>query len=135
MSRDPILWRAEGDDGEQMAASAADVNAYMSALPDSSRPFAETLRRTIQAALPGSTETIRYGIPAYRIGKWTIIHFAVWKAHAALYPIYRGDESFERLVAPFRDKKDTLRLSLQEPLPFELVTIVARAQLKRSTGP
>jgi uncharacterized protein YdhG (YjbR/CyaY superfamily) len=116
-----------------MPASPTNVHDYLMALPESARPFAETLRQTIQAALPHAIETIRYGMPAYRIGDSTVIYFAVWKAHAALYPIYRGAEAFERQVAPFRDKKDTVRLRLDGAPPVDLVTLIVKAQLARVT--
>ncbi len=112
-----------------MPKPAADVNAYIGALPASVRPYADTLRRTIRAALPPAAEKIRYGMPAYQIGDRTIIYFAIWKAHAALYPIYRGDAAFEARIAPFRDRKDTVRLALDGVVPVDLVTLIVRQQL------
>lgn len=112
-----------------MVLKAFDVGGYIAALPENARHCAELLRCTIRAELPDAFESIRYGMPAYGHGRRTVIYFAVWKFHAALYPIYQGSPDFERQIAPYRDKKDTLRFPLDRPLPLDLVTLVVRNQL------
>ena len=96
------------------------------------RPLAEDLRRTILAAAPGATEIIIYQIPAFRLGKKTIVFFAVWKSHIGLYPIWRGDEAFEADVGPIRAKKDSVHLPLDAPLPHDLIARIVRHQITGS---
>jgi uncharacterized protein YdhG (YjbR/CyaY superfamily) len=111
--------------------AAADVAAYISALPESARPVAEAFRRIIRATLPQAIETISYGIPAYKVGRRTVIYFAIWKAHAAFYPIHRGSSAFEARVAAYRDKKDTVRFELKHPMPMDVIQLIVREQAAR----
>jgi uncharacterized protein YdhG (YjbR/CyaY superfamily) len=45
---------------------AASVDAYLAALPDDARTTLERIRKSTSAAAPQATETIAYGMPAFR---------------------------------------------------------------------
>ena len=51
-----------------------------------------------------------------------VIFFGGWKQHIGLYPIPRFDDPIEADIAPFRATKDTLRLPLRKPIPYEMIT-------------
>lgn len=107
------------------------VPAYVAALPIASQVVAESLREAVAQAVPQSTEAMKYGIMAFlRDGK-PFLYVGLWKKHAALYPIYRGTAEFEKAVSPFRAAKDTVRFSLAEPIPLELIRTIAANQAVR----
>ena len=112
-------------------AKCAAVDDYIGALPTSVRKVAIELRQTILAAAPNAEEAIRYDMPAFSIGKSTFLHFACWKKHVGLYPIYEGDDAFEVEVRPYRAKKDTVQFLYSEPLPTALVTKIVRSQIAK----
>lgn len=106
----------------------ATVDAYLAALPDASRAAGEEVRQAIRRAMPDAEERISYGICAFRRGGRNRIYFGVWKHHVGLYPIYRGDESFEAEVGPYRARADTVQFPLRAPMPVDLIERIARAQ-------
>lgn len=105
------------------------IDAYIRALPEEARPIAESLRSAILRAAPDATEAIKYKMPAFLEGGVAFVYFAVWKKHAALYPVYPDAGELEPLIAPYRDKKDTLHFALNKPIPYALVEKVAGFKL------
>lgn len=115
-----------------MTDKPASVEAYMAPLPPETREVAERLRRLVHAAAPGTTEAIRYGMPAFQTSGRTFLYLGAWKRHIGVYPVYRGDAAFEARVGPFRSGKDTVRFGLKQDLPEDVVTLVVKTQRLRS---
>ncbi|MCA0399878.1 MAG: DUF1801 domain-containing protein [Proteobacteria bacterium] len=107
------------------------ITDYIAGLPADVRPLAEAIRDTIRRAAPESVEGVKYGIPSFALAGRSIIYFGVWKKHVALYPIYAGSAQFEREIAPYRTKKDTVRFPLGKPIPYDLITRIVQSQLSR----
>lgn len=108
------------------------IDAYIALLPPASRAIAERVRATIHGAVPGATESIKYDMPAFLVRGAPFLYFAVWKKHIGMYPLYACEEALERDVAPYRDKKDTLRFPLNEEPPYGLIARVARYKSERA---
>ncbi|PRY84799.1 iron chaperone [Donghicola tyrosinivorans] len=112
-------------------AKFASIDQYIETLPPEVRKQAQALRCAISSAAEGLVETICYDMPAFQYNGVTVIYFAFWKKHIGLYPIYRGTEAFEALVAPFRAKTDTLQLPLHQPVPDDLVDAIVKSQMAK----
>lgn len=118
-----------------MAGKApATIDAYLEALPQRSRQALEQIRERISAAAPDCVEGIKYGMPTAPLKGKNILYYAAWKAHAGLYPIYRGSADFEAALAPYRDKKDTVRFVLDEPLPCEIIDLILNTRVAMMRG-
>jgi len=114
-----------------MAKKFATMDAYIAALPEGPRVIMDTVRDTMRALVPEAEETIRYDMPAWRLNGETIIHIAAWKQHLGLYPVYRGDAAFEARLAPYRDKKDSVKFGYKQDMPFALIEAIVQGQLAR----
>ncbi len=88
-----------------------------------------TLRQLFFDMVPGAEESIRYNMPAFRVGRH-YLYFGAYKKHIGFYPVYGMDEIDERL-APFRAKgtKDTLHFRHNQPLPVELIREIIRLRM------
>lgn len=100
------------------------VDAYIAGFPPDVRARLTELRRVIVDHLPGSEQTVRYGMPAVMLGDRYGLHFAGWKKHVALYPVPAFEEPLEARVAPVRSGKDTVRFLHTQDLPYDLVADV-----------
>ena len=110
------------------------IDAYLEALPQRSRDALEQIRERISAAAPDSVEGIKYGMPTATLEGKNILYYAAWKAHVGLYPIYRGPPDFEAALAPYRDKKDSVRFALDQPLPCEIIDLILNTRLAMMRG-
>lgn len=82
--------------------------------------------------MPNTEESIRYEMPAYKVGKHHL-YFAAYKKHIGFYPVY-GLIEIEDEVSEYRAKntKDSLHFLLNKPLPIELIKkiIKQKSELK-----
>jgi uncharacterized protein YdhG (YjbR/CyaY superfamily) len=110
---------------------ATTVDEYVAALPDESAAIVERLRRLVHAVVPDAGEKISYGMPTFTLDGLPLVHVAAWKHHIALYPLPAMDADLARDLAPFQGTKDTLRLPLDRPIPYELVERVLGSLLRQ----
>ncbi len=114
------------------------IDDYIHQLPAEVRGLAISVRDTINTSDARLTEAIRYNIPAFRLGKETVIYFAFWTKHVGLYPIYRGTDEFEALVQPYRAKTDTVQFKFNQPIPHDLIATIVASEISgrhRGTEP
>jgi uncharacterized protein YdhG (YjbR/CyaY superfamily) len=88
------------------------------------------LRQLFFEMLPGTEESIRYKMPAFKVGK-DHLYFAVYKKHIGFYPVY-GLTEIEDKVYEYRAKKtkDSLHFMLDKPLPIELIKMIIKLKSK-----
>lgn len=115
-----------------MAAGPKEVTEYIAEHPKATQTALRRIRATIRKALPGAEETISYKIPTYKLHGRTVIHFAGWTNHVALYPT-----GTTAVVAAFKKEpatnvisKGTIRFPLDEPLPIKLIERIAKFRAK-----
>ncbi len=100
------------------------IDAYMAGLPEASHHIIATIRQMIAIVAPEAAEEIKYGMPTSTLNGTNIIYYAAWKKHIGLYPIYPGPPQFEAAIAAYRDKKDTVRFPLGQPIPYEVIDLI-----------
>jgi uncharacterized protein YdhG (YjbR/CyaY superfamily) len=112
-------------------AKPTTVEEYLAALPEERRATMKTLRRTINAAAPGMTETIAYDMPALRTqGGHFLVSYASYKHHYSLFPA--SAEVIDALGAeltPYLSGKGTIHFPAKSPVPMELVVKVVKARV------
>lgn len=108
-----------------MAQQFTTVDEYIASQPAEVQPILREIRAHAHAAVPSAGEMISYGIPTITLGGKYVVYFAAWKHHVSVYPVPRGDEAFEREIAPYLAAKGTLKFPLGKPVPYELIGKVA----------
>ena len=110
----------------------SEIDDYIAAAPEAARERLVAVREVLLRCLPKGTEAFRYGMPAVVIDARHGLHYANWTKHLALYPIYRGDEQYEAVVGPYRAKTDSVHFPHAQPLPLDVVEVIARHIVARS---
>jgi uncharacterized protein YdhG (YjbR/CyaY superfamily) len=116
-----------------MAATFADIDSYIDALPDDVRPVMQDVRRTVHTVVPDVGETISYAMPTFTLDGKPLLHVAAWKKHIGVYPLPTMDDDLARAVEPYRGTESTLRLPL-DAVPYELFERVLAAMLQQRRG-
>lgn len=96
------------------------VAAYIAEQPESLHATLEALRECIQQAAPEATETIAYGMPAYRF-EGPLVYFGVFKKHIGFYPMPSALAFFEADLSPYKSSKGSVQFPLTQPLPLDLI--------------
>lgn len=108
-----------------------EIDDYIAATPEATRERLAAVREVLLRCIPNGTEAFRYGMPAVMVDARHGLHYAHWKQHLALYPIYRGDEAFEAAVGPYRAKTDSVHFLHAQPLPLDVIEVIATALAAR----
>ena len=117
-----------------MPAAATTVEDYLAGFDEPVQVLLRQVREAILRGMPGSTEKIRYGMPAVMLEGRYGLHFAGWKSHVGLYPVPVLDGDLELEVAPYRSTKDTVKFRYVKPIPYDLIERLAREIASRSLG-
>jgi uncharacterized protein YdhG (YjbR/CyaY superfamily) len=84
------------------------------------------------SALQMRMESIRYNMPAFKVGKHHL-YYAAYKKHIGFYPVYNLP-GLDKELAPYRAKKtkDSLHFLHQEELPLALIKkiVIEKSKLK-----
>jgi len=108
----------------------ATVDSSIAGFPPDVAFILERLRETILHAAPNASEAIRYGMPGFFLGKDHILYLGAWKKHIGIYPIYPQAPPLEEKLASLRASKDTVQLSYDKPIPYDLVGRLVKARVK-----
>jgi uncharacterized protein YdhG (YjbR/CyaY superfamily) len=117
-------------------AKPANVDEYLTTLPDDRRTAMTVLRKTINAAAPEATETIAYGMPALRShGGQFLVSYDAYKKHYSLFPASEaviealGDE-----LTPFLSGSGTIRFPADRPIPTTIVTRIVKVRVAENAA-
>ncbi|MBQ6452022.1 MAG: DUF1801 domain-containing protein [Solobacterium sp.] len=100
------------------------VDEYIGMCDEDIRTYLQQVRDVIREVLPDVEETISWGMPTYR-RKQNLIHFAANRNHIGIYPGEEAVEAFADRLEGLSHDKGTIRISLKEPLPLELIRDIA----------
>ena len=101
--------------------ASASVDDYLAGLPEERRTALERLRAQIRAALPEATESIAYGLPAYKMDGRYVVGFGATKNACSLYTGRAPLLAHAAELTPYRLWKGTINFRPDAPLPTELV--------------
>ena len=97
------------------------VDAYLAGVPQPARSTLNKIRVAIRSAVPSeATETISYGIPAFK-HKGVLVWFAAFSNHCSFFPTASVMEAFKNELKSFSTSKGTIHFSTDKPLPAALV--------------
>lgn len=109
----------------------SDIERYIAEFDPEIQKRLTTLRQIFFEILPDTEESIRYKMPAFKVGSYHL-YFAAYKKHIGFYPIY-GLNEIEDEISVFRAKgtKDSLHFLHSEPLPTELIRKIIELKSKK----
>src|SRR3989454_1288200 len=105
------------------------IDEYLAGVPEPARGTLNKIRAAIRsAAPPEATETISYGIPAFK-HKGVLVWFAAFAKHCSLFPTASVIEKFKSELKGFVTSKGTIQFPTDKPLPAALVKKMVKARV------
>jgi uncharacterized protein YdhG (YjbR/CyaY superfamily) len=108
------------------------VEEYLATVPEPARGTLKKVRAAIRSAVPReATETISYGMPAFR-HKGVLVWFAAFKDHCSFFPTASVIEAFKKELKGYPTSKGTIQFPADKPLPTTLVKKLVKARVKQN---
>jgi uncharacterized protein YdhG (YjbR/CyaY superfamily) len=107
------------------------IDEYIAGCAPQAQAILRRVRATIAKAAPDATETISYGMPAFKLRR-ILVYFAAFKHHIGLYPPVKGDAALEKAVAPYAGDKGNLRFPIERKIPYALIARIVRFKATQS---
>ncbi|NNV54260.1 iron chaperone [Limnovirga soli] len=103
-----------------------EVENYISRFEPEIQSRLKIMRELFFEVLADTEESIRYKMPAYKVGKYHL-YFAAYKKHIGFYPVY-GLTEIEDEILVYRAKKakDSLHFPHDKALPIDLLKKIIR---------
>ena len=117
-----------------MTDTPATIDDYIGTFPDEAQTILQEVRARLKSAVPTADEGISYGIPVLTLDGRYLVYFAGWKHHISVYPLPEGDAALDEEMAPYVAGKGTLKFSLAEPIPYDLIERVAARLLEERSA-
>src|SRR5439155_23008631 len=103
------------------AGAPKNVDEYLAGVPEPARSTLNKIRAAIRSAVPPeATETISYGIPAFKYNG-ILVWFAAFSNHCSLFPTASVVEASKNELKGFSTTKGTINFPTAKPLRTALV--------------
>jgi uncharacterized protein YdhG (YjbR/CyaY superfamily) len=119
----------KGSPGNNRKGVPRNVDEYLARVPEPARSTLNRIRAVIRSAVPpAATETISYGMPAFRY-KEVLVWFAAFSDHCSLFPTASVIEAYKKELQGFYTSKGTIHFPTDKPLPAALIKKLVKARV------
>ena len=115
-----------------MTSTVNPVDAYILSKPPEARRRLTELRRLLREAAPDAIEVLKWGKPAF-IRDGILFQYAAFKHHVSLHPTPSVIDTLRDELRSYEISENTIRFSLANPIPKELVLQIVRLRLFQKT--
>lgn len=103
------------------ASKFKDVDDYIAKARPEVRAILKQIRTIIQKTSPSATESIAYGMPAYKLNGKPLVYFASFDKHIGLYATPESHKEFSKQLAHYKQGKGSVQFPLDQPIPYDLI--------------
>ena len=107
------------------------IEEYLDAAPAELQERLWKLHESIKAAAPGTTEGLKWSMPAYSYQK-ILVTFAVFKKHIGFYPMPSAIKAFAKELAKYKTAEGSVQFPHDQPLPLPLIRKIIKFRVKES---
>ncbi|SRR5579884_3297478 len=115
-----------------MPKLATNVDEYIRRFPADVEKRLRQVRASIKRSAPRATETISYGIPAFRLER-ILVWFAAFKNHIGFYPGADGIAAFKKELSGYKSAKGSVQFPHDQPLPLPLIKRMVTFRVQQQT--
>ena len=97
------------------------IKTYIEEFPENIQNVLQQVYNAAKEVLPGTEETISYGMPTFKLDGKNIVHFAAFKNHIGFYPTPDGINEFQKELSQYKGAKGSVQFPLDKPMPLDLI--------------
>ena len=115
-----------------MNTTFTSVDEYIQTFPKYIQVFLEQVRALIIKKAPEASESIAYGMPAYKLNGKPLVYFAGYKSHIGFYATPAGHAEFVEELSHYKQGKGSVQFPLDKPIPYDLIERMVEFRVKGS---
>ncbi len=100
------------------------VEEYIEQLPEVAQVNIKELRSILKSVAPEAKEGLKWGKPVFE-SNTILFAYSAHKAHLSFFPTGPALKPFEKELAAFNTKKDSVQFFYKDPLPEQLIRKIA----------
>lgn len=97
------------------------VDEYIGSFPADVQEILQKFRALIKEKAPGASESMAYGMPAYKTYGKPLVYFAAFKSHIGFYATPSGHEQFAQEFSAYKQGKGSVQFPTNQAIPYELI--------------
>lgn len=97
------------------------VEEYIESRPIEVQPILNKVREIIINAAPDATESISYGMPAYKLNGKPLVYFAGQTKHLGFYATPTGHQRFLKELEGYKHGKGSVQFPYNKEIPYNLI--------------
>lgn len=106
-----------------------EVDRYISTFPNDVQEILIKIRTIIKKNAVVATESIAYGMPAYKTNGKPLVYFAAFKNHIGFYATPSGHNEFQDELSKYKQGKGSVQFSIDQPIPYNLIERIVKFRL------
>jgi len=114
-----------------MNKKATTIEEYICAFPEITQHLLNEILSTIRLQAPFATESIAYGMPAFKLNGKPLVYFAAYEKHIGFYATPNGHEAFAHQLSGYKQGRGSVQFPIDKPLPLELVSQIVEFRVKQ----
>ncbi len=111
-----------------------EIKNYINNQPAEIIPILERVRSIILENAPNVTESIAYGMPAYKLNSKPLVYFGAQKKHLGFYATPTGHEKFTTELSCYKQGKGSVQFPYNKPIPYELIANIVKFRVYELTN-
>lgn len=115
-----------------MSSDFKNVEEYIGLKEEKTKLMLEQLRKIITDNAPEVSESISYGMPAYKTFGKPLVYFAAFSKHIGLYATPSGHEAFKKELSIYKQGKGSVQFPINTPLPYDLITKIIKFRVEEN---
>lgn len=108
------------------------VDVYIASFPPEIQEQLNQIRKTILEHAAAATESISYGMPAYKLNKKPLVYFAAFKNHIGFYATPTGHEAFAKELSIYKQGKGSVQFPINQPMPLALIAAIVKFRVAQN---
>lgn len=109
-----------------------EIDKYITGFPIEIQEILQQIRAIIKETAPEVTESIAYGMPAYKTNGKPLVYFAGYKNHIGFYATPSGHENFAKELSQYKQGKGSVQFPLNKPIPYDLIREIVKFRVEEN---
>lgn len=114
-----------------MKNSPQTVEEYLENFPLEQQEIGKRIRKLIQEIAPDATESISYGMPAYKLNG-PLVYFGLMKQHLGVYATGTSMPEFDAALEKYKRSKGAIQFQYKEEIPYDLIKQIVEFRVKQN---